>query len=265
MKKHSVVFLIWCTFGIGLSACSRSSVMDVDDWGDTEAVIVDRNVAPNDVLGTWHGFIPCPGCIGYTYDLTLMDDYKFEERVIYEDRPGEPVTRIGTWSVTDGIIELSGDEADQKRFSLAAAGELRMLDLAGKPINEEQRAQYSLKRNTAFEEEETRFWEDSRKVGVDFVATGHNPGWLLEIDREKEILFKTRPKEDVVLSAPTPVSSMQGNTTRYSVTTDAGALIVELTEQICKDAMSGKERPYTVKITANNKVYTGCGLYLGEK
>ena len=238
--------------------------MDVEDWEDTEAVVVDMNVAPNDVLGTWHGFIPCPGCVGYTYDLVLMDDYSFEERIIYEDRENEPVTRVGTWKVTEGIVELSGDDPERRRFSLSAAGELRMLDLAGKPINEELQAQYSLKRDTTFEEEETRLLEDSKKTGIDFVATGHNPGWLLEIDRENEMLFKTRPMGEVNLSAPTPSPDVNGNVTVYRVTTGAGALVVELTEQLCKDAMSGKERPYTIRVTANGKVYTGCGLYLGE-
>ncbi|GAB3204462.1 hypothetical protein GCM10027293_38490 [Pontibacter aydingkolensis] len=238
--------------------------MDVDDWEDTEAVVVDKNVAPNDVVGSWHGFIPCPGCIGYTYGLVLMDDYSFEERIIYEDREGEPVTRIGTWKVTEGIVELSGNEAERRRFSLDAAGKLRMLDFDGKPINEDLKVQYSLKRGAAFNEEDTQFWEGSRKAGVDFVATGHNPSWVLEVDKEGEMLFKTRPEETVKLQVKTPVPTTNGSTTSYRAPTDAGELAVELTEQTCADAMSGKERPYTVRVTANGKVYTGCGLYLGD-
>lgn len=264
MKTDNIVFWVLVIVWFGLASCSRNSVMDVEDWEDTEAVIVETNVAPNDVLGTWHGFIPCPGCTGYTYDLVLMDDYNFEERIIYEDKEGEPVTRIGTWKVTEGIIELSGDETESKRFSLNTAGELRMLDLAGKPINEDLSAQYSLKRSTTYEEEETQMWNDRRKIGVDFVATGHDPGWLLEIDKENEIMFRTRPEATVTLQAKTPVPNAEGSATSYRAATGGGELIVEMIEQPCADAMSGKERPYTVRVIANGEVYTGCGLYLGD-
>ncbi|MEJ8801704.1 copper resistance protein NlpE N-terminal domain-containing protein [Pontibacter sp. H249] len=264
MKTNNIVFWAWVVLWFSFTSCSRNSLMDIEDWQDTEAVLVDTNVAPNDVVGSWQGFIPCPGCIGYTYDLVLMDDYKFEERVIYEDRKGEPVTRIGTWKVTEGIVELSGNEAEQKRFSLDAAGELRMLDLSGKPVNQDLKAQYSLKRNTALREENTQFWEGKSSVGVDFVATGHNPSWVLEIDKEGEVLFKTRPEEAVMLKAKTPVPINKGEAISYRTTTNSGELSVELMEQPCTDAMSGEERPYTVRVTANGKVYNGCGLYLGD-
>ncbi|MBC5994611.1 copper resistance protein NlpE N-terminal domain-containing protein [Pontibacter cellulosilyticus] len=264
MKRRNIVLWVWLVLWGSFASCSRNSQMDVEDWEDTEAVLVSTEVAPNDVIGTWHGFIPCPGCRGYTYDLVLMDNYNFEERVIYEDQPGEPVTRIGTWSVTDGIIELSGDEAARTRFSLSTAGELRALDLAGKPINQDLQAQYSLKRSAGLAEDDPRFWEDSRKIGVDFVATGHNPSWVLEIDKENQMLFKTRPEETVMLQAKTPAPTSKGRITSYRATTGDGSLEIELTQETCADAMSGKERPYTVRITANGEVYTGCGLYLGD-
>ena len=256
---------VWVVLWVSLASCSRNSQMDVEDWEDTEAVLVNTEVAPNDVIGTWHGFIPCPGCRGYTYDLVLMDNYNFEERVIYEDQPGEPVTRIGTWSVTDGIVELSGDEAARTRFSLSTAGELRALDLAGKPINQNLQAQYSLKRSAGLAEDESPLWEGSRKAGVDFVATGHAPGWVLEIDKENEIVFTTRPQATVQLKAKTPNPTMDGSKTLYRANAETGELTVELLEQKCADAMSGKERPYSVRVTANGVVYTGCGLYLGAE
>ncbi|MFD2513423.1 copper resistance protein NlpE N-terminal domain-containing protein [Pontibacter locisalis] len=247
------------------SSCTTNPLPGAEVDERSVDVVADMQLAPNDVVGSYHGFIPCAGCTasGITYDLVLLEDFSFEESLV-EGQEGVPVTRTGTWSIEDGMVVLGGEEAKRTRFSLPAAGELRMIDMAGEPVNKELEAQYSLKRNTIFEEEDTRLWDNKHKIGVDFVATGHEPGWVLEIDKEKEMSFRTRPSESVVLKAIVPAPTSEGNKTSYKAMTDSGELIVELVEQKCTDRMSGKERPYTVRISAKGEVYTGCGMFLGN-
>ncbi|WP_439881929.1 copper resistance protein NlpE N-terminal domain-containing protein [Pontibacter sp. MBLB2868] len=246
-------------------SCTTNPVPGTEVDERSEDLEANMQLAPNDVVGSYHGFIPCAGCTasGMTYDLVLLDDFTFEESLV-EGKEGTPVTRSGTWSVEDGMVVLGGEEAKRTRFSLPTAGELRMIDMAGEPINKELEAQYSLKKDTTFGEEDTRFWEDKRKVGVDFVATGHEPGWVLEIDKEQEMSFRTRPSGNVILKATVPAPTIEGNRTSYKAMTKSGEFVVELLEQKCTDRMSGKERPYTVRVTAKGEVYTGCGMLLGD-
>ena len=235
----------------------------VDDAGID--ALAERKVVPNDVTGRWRGVLPCAGCPGIVYDLVLLEDNTFEESFVYEDRQDGPISRTGTWRMNGGFLELSGDSAQVSRFSLSTAGELMMLDMAGKPINEDLAAQYTLRREATGAEQETQLWDEKRKIGVDFVATGHEPGWLLEIDQEQGMYFKTRPLEDVALRTAAPKRDVTGNSTTFSGATEGGELVVELQKRPCTDAMSGKVRPYTVTGTASGKKYSGCGLYLGEK
>ncbi|WP_460919645.1 copper resistance protein NlpE N-terminal domain-containing protein [Pontibacter brevis] len=221
------------------------------------------NRMPFNVIGTWHGIIPCIDCPGITYDLRLNEDNTFEETRVYQNMDTGPAIRTGTWRITDeGVLELNDRDAERTRFDLSTAGELNMLDESGNPIETPMAGVYSLRRDTEVGDTDTRLW--SGRVGVDFVATGNGPGWLLEIDMEKGIYFKTRPAETISLSAPVPAPTKEGNITRYRAQTGNGELLVELTETPCTDDMSGQSSPYTVRVTAQGESFDGCGTYLGE-
>lgn len=261
---YSLVLMLLLTVSCSTNPITGETVAtDTVDDSDID-VLAERKVVPNDVTGRWRGVLPCAGCPGIVYDLVLLENNTFEESVVYEDRLDGPTNRTGTWRMNDGFLELSGDSAKLTRFSLSTAGELMMLDMAGKPVNEDLSAQYNLRRDTIGAEKETQLWEEKRKIGVDFVATGHEPGWLLEIDQEQGMHFKTRPLEDVVLKTKRPKREAIGNSTTLRGTAEGEELVVELQKQPCTDAMSGKVRPYRVTVTASGKRYSGCGLYLGE-
>lgn len=215
------------------------------------------------VVGTWHGVIPCIDCPGITYDLRLNEDNSYEETLVYQNRDTGPTVRTGTWRITDeGVLELNNRDAGPTRFGLSTADELNMLDESGNPMETPISDMYRLRRNPESVEANTQLW--SGRVGVDFVATGNEPGWLLEIDLEEGMYFKTRPSETISLSAPVPAPATEGNTTRYRARTEDGELVVELTEAPCTDSMSGNMLPYTVRVTAKGERFDGCGKYLGE-
>jgi len=215
------------------------------------------------ITGTWRGLIPCADCPGISYNLTLNEDNSFEETLIYQDRSAQPFTRTGTWRMNDGILELDNPENDLYKFSLVD-GELQMLDkTTGQPVASEQPAMYRLKRDAALDNGLLQ-WDDSRKRGVDFVGNGHSPGWIVEVDLEEGLFFKTLPAETVVVNTNTPATpEVDGNTTTYRSKTENGEeLMVVFTEEACTDAMSGKASAYTVTVTAKGVTYKGCGVKL---
>ena len=271
MKKANtsiyIGLLLWVT-----AACTTEPVTNTSGISlPTEPVDVTvgggllPNSMPFNIVGTWHGIIPCIDCPGIVYDLNLREDNTFEEIRVYQNRDTGSDKRVGTWRITDeGVLELSNQNAERTRFDLSTAGELKMLDESGIPIETPIADMYRLRRDTALSEKNTPLNSDQRRVGVDFVATGNEPGWLLEIDLEDGMYFKTRPSETVELKGSVTRPTVEGNTTRYRTQTEEGELVVELTETPCTDAMSGRVSSYTVRVTAKGKSYSGCGMYLGK-
>ena len=226
-------------------------------------VSVSDNVRIDKVVGTWRGVIPCADCPGINYNLTLKSDNSFEETLIYQDRSAQPLTRTGAWKFNNGLLELDDPNEAYYKFSLTD-GELLILDKkSGEPVNTEPSVMYRLTRDTGATDASLSQWNDSSKRGIDFVGNGYDPGWVLEIDLEKGMSFKTQPVETIVINTPVPAKpEVNGNSTTYRVTSESGEVVAELIKSPCTDAMSGIESPYTVKVTAKGKVYNGCGLFL---
>lgn len=227
-------------------------------------VSVSENPLNDNILGTWRGVIPCADCPGINYNLTLNEDRSFEETLIYQDRSAQPFTQTGTWRVNNGVVELNSRTEERSRFGLSD-NELLMLDPGtGRPIETRVANMYRLRRDPRVTQPVMSVWSDSRKQGVDFVGHGNNPGWVLEVDHEKDVVFQTLPLQEISISAATPKPFTSGNTTRYTVQVGNGKLEVELTKSSCTDSMSGEVSAYTVKVTAQGTTYTGCGLFLDE-
>lgn len=226
-------------------------------------VAASENVYNSKVIGTWRGLIPCADCPGISYNLTLNDDNSFEETRIYQDRSAQPFTRMGTWQVNNGILELDDPEDDRFRFSLTDE-ELVILDnTTGRPVETKLTTMYRLRKDSEVDGN-LPLWNDSTKQGVDFVGNGNDPGWLVEVDLEKGIFFKTLPIETVVMTTSVPLKpAINGNSTTYRAETEAGEqLVVVFTKQTCTDSMSGKASDYTVEVTAKGTTYKGCGVFL---
>ncbi|MEM1154445.1 MAG: MliC family protein [Pseudomonadota bacterium] len=101
-------------------------------------------------------------------------------------------------------------------------------------------------------------WEDARRRGVSFRATGNEPGWYLEIQVDKHLLFVGDYGMQRV-ATPYPGVTEDGDTRRYLATTESNRLEIEITDEACIDSMSGEEFPFQVTVTVNTDVYHGCG------
>jgi heat shock protein HslJ/uncharacterized membrane protein/membrane-bound inhibitor of C-type lysozyme len=107
-------------------------------------------------------------------------------------------------------------------------------------------------------------WERARALGVDFRAVGQEPGWVVEIEPRRQILFlgdygRTR----VVTPAPEPNTAADGARI-YEVRTEAHDLVVEIRETACSDVMSGEPFTHTVTVRVDGDTLRGCGRFVGE-
>lgn len=104
-------------------------------------------------------------------------------------------------------------------------------------------------------------WEDARRRGVDFRATGNEPGWYLEIQTGRQLLFVgDYGMQRVVMPDPGAQATAGGRS--YHAVTEANDLRVEISEQACADTMSGEIMPSSVTLTLNGRILGGCGRSL---
>jgi len=254
MRK--VFWLFWLAATI-VSGCTTSELT-------TEPVEAAESRLPAGLVGVWRGVIPCADCPGINYSLSLNEDNTFEETMIYQERDVDPYTRTGTWQIANGILKLRSNDTTSTQFDMSIGGELHMLDQEGKRINSSLADNYKLRKDINLTEGNAEHWNEKRKLGVDFIATGNEPGWALEIDLEKGMYFKTLPTETIALETAIPETIANGKTTTYKATSDTGDLIVELTAQPCEDTMSGKISTHTVRVKAKGIEFNGCGMFLGK-
>jgi uncharacterized membrane protein len=257
MRNRFWVFLMLVTI---VSGCTTSEL-------STEPVDVAAGESrlPGNMIGVWSGVIPCADCPGINYSLSLNKDNTFEETMTYQERDVDPFTRTGTWNITDGTLTLIGPDTTRTQFDLSIGGELNMLDQSGKRITSNLADMYRLKRDEKLAENNTELWNEKRRLGVDFVATGNEPGWALEIDQEKGMYFKTLPSETIALETAIPEIVNNGKTITYKANSETGNLIVELTAQPCEDTKSGKMSTHTVRVKAKGIEFNGCGMFLNTK
>jgi uncharacterized membrane protein/membrane-bound inhibitor of C-type lysozyme len=101
-------------------------------------------------------------------------------------------------------------------------------------------------------------WEDARRRGVEFRAVGNEPGWSLEIQGEKHLLFLGDYGMQRV-ALPNPGVQTQGNVRRYHAITESVELQLEIVQQSCFDSMSGEPFPNQVTVTLDGDIFYGCG------
>lgn len=114
-------------------------------------------------------------------------------------------------------------------------------------------------------------WDTQRGQGVDFVGTGTEPFWALEIGPQRGMRFKSIGSVDSLHTpVPPPSQAQDAPVTRYRAVTEAGELVVTIAQRACTNAMSGEVMPYTVTVRAKTttmrepREFTGCGIYLGD-
>ena len=105
--------------------------------------------------------------------------------------------------------------------------------------------------------------------GIDFVATGNEPSWILEVDFDSAMMFKSFG-DQAAISTPVPPPQLvqDEKVTRYRGVGASVELIVQIEKKGCHDTMSDETYPYAVSVDVKHnaasdyKTFKGCGHYL---
>lgn len=97
-------------------------------------------------------------------------------------------------------------------------------------------------------------------VTVEFRAVGHDPRWLLEVDRKGAAhLIMAGGGHIVRLSATGFDMGPRSSGLIYGTSTETRAFVAEIVAADCLDAISGERLTHTVTIRLNAREYRGCG------
>ena len=101
-------------------------------------------------------------------------------------------------------------------------------------------------------------WQEAADRGIDFRAIGQEPGWFLEIDKEKQLRVVYDYAEHELI-APVPSPTVKGSSTVYDTIAGTQHLNIAIDASPCNDAMSGEAFPKSVAVTIGARTLRGCG------
>ena len=101
-------------------------------------------------------------------------------------------------------------------------------------------------------------WEHAKLNGADFRAIGNEPGWNLVMDSSRIILMSSYGAYRTEVKAPSPIVSNKTRTTRW----ETAELTLEISENYCRDTMSGEVFDFKVLVRTEKEVLQGCGREL---
>jgi putative lipoprotein len=104
--------------------------------------------------------------------------------------------------------------------------------------------------------------EDARLRGVDFRATGNEPGWELEIGPAGILLIANYGTDRHRFPATQPAEDRKNRVTTYRSESGVRSLGLRLTQTRCRDSMSDDVYETTVEVTFDGQIWRGCGQAL---
>ena len=104
--------------------------------------------------------------------------------------------------------------------------------------------------------------EDAKLRGMDFWATGNEPGWTLEIGSDSLVFVTGYGAERHVFPGPEPRVDNEAGIAEWQAEADGHALKVFLTGRECRDDMSGEAFETTVEVVFDGRTLRGCGQAL---
>ena len=106
-------------------------------------------------------------------------------------------------------------------------------------------------------------WEHAKLNGVDFRATGNEPGWYMEISNKEDILLVTDYGQRTYRFTSSIINSKpHDRTTTYHAHNKGNMVEIVIKGIACQDSMSGEAFSATVSVIVNNRKYRGCGKAL---
>lgn len=210
------------------------------------------------IMGVYTGVTPCADCEGIYTRMEFIDSVTYIKTSKYLGKSSRAFHDMGQWAiVNDSTITVNSLGSTQQFLSEGQS--LVTLDQQGKRIKGMLADYYKLMKG---EPEGTRDYTEKVNAGIDFVATGTEPFWNLEIDFDKGLFFSNIDGDS--LRAPTPAATEDGIVTQLNIKKGETTLSVTLSPTGCINAMSGAYSDYAVAINYNGRTASGCGQFISS-
>ena len=105
-------------------------------------------------------------------------------------------------------------------------------------------------------------WEGAKLRGVDFRATGNEPGWFMEISGDSILVVADYGELIASFPTPTPVEDAANRQTTFETASGEHVLLVRLEGRRCQDTMADDTYETTVRIRLDDRELLGCGMAL---
>jgi heat shock protein HslJ/uncharacterized lipoprotein NlpE involved in copper resistance len=209
------------------------------------------------VIGLYTGTIPCADCEGIYTRLEFIDSVTYIKESNYLGKSSRSFYDMGQWSiVNDSVISLTAQGNTQRYWHDGYY--LTMLDAEGKRIEGMLANNYKL---TKGEPEGKPDYAEQVRAGVDFVASGNEPFWNLELDFDKDLYFNTLEGDSIRTAMPTLADS--DGTTFIRIKPGKDSVVIALASTGCVNSMSGAYSHFFVSVRKSEMEYTGCGALIG--
>ena len=200
------------------------------------------------------GMMPQEAGRTYVYECAAnaKDDFRFTVRT----GPGElalwlPARFNRPYLVLSQVRAASGAKYQEGDVVVWTKGGEALLEIAGQTYE------------GCTENRRRSIWEHAKLSGVDFRATGNEPGWHVEITEGRRIQFTyDYGQRQVVAPTPQPDVDAENGRTVYHAQTEAHNLKAIIESTPCTDTMSGEIYSVTTTVVLDGKTYRGCGRSL---
>lgn len=232
----------------------------IDTTAVQEIVPSDVGIPTSFVPGYYTGLLPCADCRNIQRRILFLHNHSFHlmDEHIDATTATAPVEMEGQWQATNDELQLLASNAAVKRFMVTNKG-LVEVNISGSPVI--RSTDTYLTRSSL--SDDNKEWMEKKQAGVDFLALGNEPFWLLEIDKEKQISFTLADSSEHAVfpyAAPTP----QNGQWTYTLHSDTASMQITIIEQFCSDGMSDNWYEYGVEANYRGTIYHGCGVKLNN-
>ncbi|MCC5940247.1 MAG: hypothetical protein JJU37_01795 [Balneolaceae bacterium] len=191
------------------------------------------------------------------YSLILKDN-RFKEVVLFDDESQSTIENTGLWEISNNRVTLTDHQGELLKLFRLQESELLLIKATDETTPHLTINEFSIQPVSEFSSiinHQHRLRED----GVQFIASGNEPFWSVQIDNENNISFRT-PDTDISGRIP----NFETGSSLISTSFNAGSVSARLdaSELYCVDSMSGFLFTHTVTLTMENETWFGCGAVL---
>ena len=208
-----------------------------------------------DLPAVFSGVLPCADCPGIE-TVIVLNETGFEELSHYQERESNLYQAEGTWSLSGDTLKLYRSEDELYKAFIFSREQIKQLDQDLQPITGVLEENYVLDRSQEQESIRSRHSE-LQDEGINFLASGNEHFWLVHINFDGQLLYKTPGSE-----TPYPFSEFEEIVENQSTIYSADKMQITITAGYCRDTMSGFLFTHRVEIQTNGQNMTGCGRYL---